>query len=90
MTTFSVKEIASAIGAECAGEIDLTVSRAAEPATAGPDDLAMAMSPKFAEGLPQGSARVALLWEGADWQALGLAAAIFTPRPRMAMAGGQP
>jgi UDP-3-O-[3-hydroxymyristoyl] glucosamine N-acyltransferase len=28
-----------------------------------------------------------MLWPGADWQALGLAAAIFVPRPRMAMSG---
>jgi UDP-3-O-[3-hydroxymyristoyl] glucosamine N-acyltransferase len=29
----------------------------------------------------------ALLWPGADWRGLGLAAAIFAPRPRYAMAG---
>lgn len=47
----------------------------------------MAMSPKYAQALAQGTARAAVVWEGADWQDLGLEAAIFVPRPRMAMAG---
>ncbi|WP_425046300.1 UDP-3-O-(3-hydroxymyristoyl)glucosamine N-acyltransferase [Primorskyibacter sp. S87] len=83
----TIREIAEALGAEAAGDLDLTVSAAAEPGMAGPDDLAMAMSPKYAEGLADGSARAAMLWVGADWRALGLKAAIFSPRPRMAMAG---
>ena len=33
------------------------------------------------------TARAALLWPGADWQGLGLKAAIFAPRGRLAMAG---
>ena len=31
-------------------------------------------------------ARAAVLWEGADWQALGLASALFAPRARVALA----
>lgn len=80
-------QIASALGAEAAGDLALTVARASEPASAGPDDLALAMDAKYAAGLAQGRARVAVLWPGADWQALGLKAAIFAPRPRLAMAG---
>ena len=76
----SIRDIAAALGAEAAGNLDLTVSRAAEPQMAGPQDLALAMDPKYAGGIAQGGARAALLWPGADWQALGLEAAIFAPR----------
>ena len=85
--TYSVQQIAAALGAGAAGNTALTIRRAAEPGDAGPDDLAMAMSPAYAEALGRGRARAAILWEGADWQAMGLEAAIFAPRPRMAMAG---
>jgi UDP-3-O-[3-hydroxymyristoyl] glucosamine N-acyltransferase len=85
--THTVEQIAAALGAQAFGATDIVVIRAAEPAMAGPDDLALAMNPKFAETLGQGRARVAMLWEGADWQALGLEAAIVAPRPRYAMAG---
>lgn len=85
--TYSIKDIAAAIGAQTAGDTSLTILRAAEPADAGPDDLAMAMSPKYAEDLGKGQARTAMLWPDADWQAMGLKAAIFAPRPRRAMAG---
>lgn len=83
----TIREIAAALGAEAAGDLDLTVTRAAEPKSAGADALALAMDPKYAGGLAQGQARAALLWAGADWQGLGLKAAIFAPRGRLAMAG---
>ncbi|MGV8949917.1 MAG: UDP-3-O-(3-hydroxymyristoyl)glucosamine N-acyltransferase [Cypionkella sp.] len=83
----SVREIAAALGAEAAGNLDLRVLRPAEPQTAGPQDLALAMDPRYGAGLAQGRAKVALLWQGADWQSLGLEAAIFAPRGRLAMAG---
>lgn len=83
----TVAEIAAALGAVCEGEGDLVVTSAAEPAAAGPDALAMAMKPAYADGLAQGAAQAAILWPGADWRALGLRAAIFADRPRMALAG---
>ncbi len=83
----TIREIAAAIGAEAAGDLDLTVTRAAEPRMAGVDALALAMDPKYASGLAEGRAVAALLWSGADWQGLGLKAAIFAPRGRLAMAG---
>lgn len=82
-----IADIAAALGAEAAGDLDLVVTGAAEPAMAGPGTLALAMDPKYAEGLAKGQARAALLWPGADWQRLGLKAAIFAPRGRLAMAG---
>lgn len=85
--TYTIQDIANAIGAEAAGRTDLAVTRAAEPATAGADDLALAMDPTYAEALARGQARAAVLWNGADWQAMGLEAAIFVTRPRFAMAG---
>jgi UDP-3-O-[3-hydroxymyristoyl] glucosamine N-acyltransferase len=45
------------------------------------------MDPKYADGIAKGGAVAGLLWQGADWQALGLKAAIFAPRGRLAMAG---
>ncbi|MYM53948.1 UDP-3-O-(3-hydroxymyristoyl)glucosamine N-acyltransferase [Thalassovita mangrovi] len=83
----SIKEIAAALGAEAFGNTDLIVSGVAEPAMAQASDLALAMKPDFAAGLSKGQARAAMLWAGADWQALGLEAAITAPRPRFAMAG---
>ena len=82
----TIAEIAAAIGAEAAGDTSLTVTGAAEPAMAGPEELALAMSPGFAAGLAEGRARAAVLWQGADWQAMGLRAAIMVPRGRLAMA----
>ncbi len=84
---FKIKDIARALGAEAAGDLEFEVGSAAEPATAGPDALALAMDPKYAAGLAAGGARAALLWPGADWRALGLVAAIFVPRGRLALAG---
>ena len=83
----SVKEIAAALRAEAFGAVDLLVNSAAEPASAGPDDLALAMTPAYGAALAQGRARAAVVWPGADWQALGLEAAIIAPRARLAMAG---
>ena len=83
----TIAEISKALGAQAAGDLSLVIGHAAEPASAGPDDLALAMDPKYADGIGKGRARAALLWQGADWQALGLKAAIFAPRGRLAMAG---
>lgn len=83
----SVAELAAALGAEAHGDTGIVVVGASEPAAAGPDDIALAMQPAFAEDLPKGRARVAVLWPGADWQALGLAAAITAPRARYVLAG---
>jgi UDP-3-O-[3-hydroxymyristoyl] glucosamine N-acyltransferase len=85
--SYTIKQIALSLGAEAAGETGLSISRAAEPAQAGPDDLALAMSPGYAKDLGAGQASAAMLWPGADWRALGLRAAIFAPRPRMALSG---
>ncbi|MEQ9037372.1 MAG: UDP-3-O-(3-hydroxymyristoyl)glucosamine N-acyltransferase [Silicimonas sp.] len=84
---FTVEEIARALEAKVFGIPDIAVTGAAEPAMAGPSDLALAMDPKYAEGLAAGRARAAIVWDGADWQALGLEAAIVVPRPRYAMSG---
>ncbi len=82
----SIKDIAAALGAEALGAVDLSVTGASEPGSAGPDDLALAMTPAYADALAQGNARAAVVWPGADWQALGLVAAIIAPRARLAMA----
>lgn len=83
----TVQQIAKAIGAEAVGDVALVITRASEPQDAGPDDLALAMDAKYADRLTKGHAQAAMLWPGADWQALGLRAAIFPARPRYAMSG---
>ena len=85
--TYTVREIAEALGATLFGTADIAITGAAEPAMAGPGDLALALKPEYAEGLSRGQARAAIVWDGADWQALGLEAAIVVPRPRYAMSG---
>lgn len=86
MTSYSVKDIAKAVGATAVGDVDLILQAVAEPQDAGPLDLALAMKPKFAENLKDGQAQVAMLWPDADWQELGLKAAILPDRGRFAMA----
>ena len=84
---YSVGEIAKALGVDALGALDIEITCLSEPADAGPNDLALATKPQYAEQLSKGRARVAMLWDGADWQALGLEAAIIVPRPRYAMSG---
>lgn len=83
----TVGEIASALGAEAAGDLSVEIIAPREPAAAGPEHLALAMAPSYSEAVEQGAARAAIVWPGADWQALGLRAAIFAPMPRHALAG---
>ena len=67
---FTIRDIASALGAEAEGDLSLEVLRASEPQSAGPQDLALAMDPRYADGIAKGQARAAMLWPGADWRAL--------------------
>lgn len=84
--TYKLAEIAAALGAEGFGDLTLSVTGAAEPGRARPDQLALAMSPAYAEALAGTKAKAAVVWPGADWQGLGLQAAIVVPRARLAMA----
>ena len=84
---FTVQQIADALGARVVGDGAIVLSGASEPSDAGEDDLALAMAPKYAEGLAAGRARAALLWDDADPDAFGLEAAILVARPRRAMSG---
>ena len=85
--THTIEEIARALGAKAFGNTALKVAGVNEPALASETELALAMKPAFAETLSHGQARAAMLWDGADWQAMGLEAAITAPRPRFAMSG---
>jgi UDP-3-O-[3-hydroxymyristoyl] glucosamine N-acyltransferase len=87
MSGVTIGVIAERLGASAEGNLALEVDRASEPGNAGPSDLALAMSPSYAEALSAGAARAALVWPGADWRAMGLQAAILAPRPRLAMSG---
>jgi UDP-3-O-[3-hydroxymyristoyl] glucosamine N-acyltransferase len=53
----TIRDIAAALGAEAEGALDLTVSGAAEPGLAGPDQIALAMDPRYADGIAKGKAR---------------------------------
>ncbi|MXY35084.1 MAG: UDP-3-O-(3-hydroxymyristoyl)glucosamine N-acyltransferase, partial [Boseongicola sp. SB0664_bin_43] len=82
----TVEEIAAALEADAFGDVRLSVMGAAEPGEAAPDELALAMNPKYASALADGRARAAIVWHNADWKDLGLKAAIKVKHPRMAMA----
>ncbi|SEQ14460.1 UDP-3-O-[3-hydroxymyristoyl] glucosamine N-acyltransferase [Loktanella sp. DSM 29012] len=82
----TIAEIAQALGTTAHGNTALVVQRPAEPGSAGPDDLALAMSKAYADALRASQARAAIVWDGADLDDLGLAAAITVPRARLAMA----
>jgi len=82
---YTIREIADALGAEASGDQEFQIRRPSEPSRAGAEDLALAMDPSYGPALAQGQARAAVLWDGADWQSLGLTAAIFVSRPRFAM-----
>lgn len=86
MQGHSIKDIAAALDAPFEGDGSLVVGKACEPADAKPGQLAVAMAPSYGDALADGQAEAAILWQGADWQALGLKAAIFVQRPRVAMA----
>ncbi|WP_187430753.1 UDP-3-O-acylglucosamine N-acyltransferase [Roseobacter fucihabitans] len=84
-TSFTVADIAASLEADAFGDLSLRIMRVCEPKDAGRDDLAIATNKSYAEDLSAGQARAALLWQGADWEALGLKAAIIPRRPRYAM-----
>jgi UDP-3-O-[3-hydroxymyristoyl] glucosamine N-acyltransferase len=85
--TQTITDIAQALGAQVLGDGGFLVSGLAEPAMAKADDLALAMSPRYGDALAASEALAAVVWDGADWQALGLQAAIVVPRARLAMSG---
>ena len=60
--TFTVAEIADALGVDFAGDGATRIVRAAEPGAASDRDLAVATSPKFAEALVQGRAKAAQVY----------------------------
>lgn len=87
MTNFTVEEIAKALGAEAFGDLSIPISAVQAPAKAGPDELALAMDPSYAEALGVGNAVAAIVWPDADWQGMGLKAAIIAPRSRYILSG---
>jgi len=82
-----LEDLAKQLDARLLGKPSLLVRRLAEPAEAGPDDLALAISPKFADDLKASKARAAVVWDGADIDALGLEGAIVVRAGRSAMVG---
>jgi len=87
MADYCIAEIAEQLGAEAVGELSLRILQVQEPQDTTPGGLALAMDKSYAEALQNGKAEAAVLWEGADWQALGLKAAIFAPRSRYVLSG---
>ena len=83
----SLETIAKALDARGAGDLSIMIVSASEPHTAAPDQIALAMDPKYLDKIREGRARAAIVPEGTDWRGLGLEGAIFVTRPRLAMAG---
>lgn len=82
----TLQDIARATGLELRGDGTVQVDRPSVPHSAGPDDLAIAMNPDYAEAVKAASCRAALVWPDADLGDLGLDGALVAPRPRVAMA----
>ena len=55
--SYTIQEVARALGAEALGDTGIEIDGAAEPADAGERHLALAMKPEYAEALPRGRAR---------------------------------
>ena len=87
MTELTIKEIANALGAEAVGDLSMRVAQVAEPHKAAAGDLALAMEPSYEVALRDGNATAAIVWAGADWQEMGLQAAILSPRSRYILSG---
>lgn len=79
---YIIRDLAREAGAGASGNDSLEIHGLAEPAEAGPADLAIAIKPEFAESLHKGEARAAIFGWEADWESFGLQAALFTLRPR--------
>jgi UDP-3-O-[3-hydroxymyristoyl] glucosamine N-acyltransferase len=87
MTKFTVEQIAKALGAQVFGDPSIQISAVQAPAKASPDELALAMDPSYETALGEGNAVAAIVWPDADWQAMGLKAAIIAPRSRYILSG---
>ncbi|MFK7945306.1 MAG: UDP-3-O-(3-hydroxymyristoyl)glucosamine N-acyltransferase [Paracoccaceae bacterium] len=86
MTMHTIAEISEATGLAMVGDGSVRVQRPCPPDQAGVDDLAVAMSERFADRLADCPAVAAVLWKGANLDDFGLQAALLAPRPRVAMA----
>ena len=81
----SVSDLAAALDAEVAGDGAMMVTGASDPELAGPDDLAVALSPRLVASLATGRARAAVVPRDTDWAAQGLSAAILMPVDRLTL-----
>lgn len=82
----TIAELSKALGVEAVGDLSIKVSGVTEPALASSNQLALAMDPKYAASISEGNAVAAMLWHGANWQELGLKAALLPTRPRYSLA----
>jgi UDP-3-O-[3-hydroxymyristoyl] glucosamine N-acyltransferase len=87
MESYTIKQVADAIGAEFEGDDSCVVTTVAEPGSASPDHLALAMEPRYEDDLRKTRARAAIVWPEADWRGMGLKAVIFAPRSRYVLSG---
>lgn len=75
-------QIAAATGLELIGDGSVEVSGLSHPAAAGADHLAIALNPDYAEAVVRSSCQAAVVWAGAELEALGLKAALIAGHPR--------
>ena len=78
--SFTLSEIARALGVDFHGDGALVIDGLAEPQDAGPGDLALAMDKAYGEAIQESRAEAAMLWADADWRGLGLKGAILVER----------
>jgi UDP-3-O-[3-hydroxymyristoyl] glucosamine N-acyltransferase len=86
LSSVTIADLAVAMGSEFAGDGAMKVSRAVHPSDSGIEGaLAVAMTPEFVQMLKGSHCRAAVLTKGTAWRDLGLDAAIFVERPRLAI-----
>ncbi len=85
--SFTLSEIAAALGLAFHGDGSLVIDGLAEPQDAGPTELALAMDKAYGEAMQSCQARAAMLWPDADWQGMGLEGAILVERAGAVLPG---
>ena len=76
---YTIAQIAAHLNATALGDATLIVDSVAEPKSATKTQLALALDKSYATDLQNSHAQAAIVWADADWQNMGLKAAIIAP-----------
>jgi UDP-3-O-[3-hydroxymyristoyl] glucosamine N-acyltransferase len=83
--SYTVMEISQALNIPYEGDGKIRIVSISSPENARPDQMVIATSTKYFGELKNTKALVAFMYNGADWKALGLKAALLPDQPRLKM-----